>query len=536
MYMLPSSTLRLFLIGIRNCSRIFVRVSYPAFYQNMASKPAPGSSYQSIEYQTMVKCASSNLNCIKSSPNTIGTAMFGEGYISEYVRDIVGSTSVSGVDKAQQLLNTITDRVKTDPLAYNGFVEIIRNEGTWACCYLEQLQKVYEELSLEAQQIEEQCLSDSDNSFHSLPDELSSLNIGADVTSQGFICPYCKKCSPESSFENDCPHAEETEKLECKAFFPFLDCSKIDPEDKKDLEWHLLQDYRKILKSYARLENSLINSLESREVNIEKLDNFVWNLVEPPQTQQQKKVEKAETVTAIFIRVRPHKSFFNYDIVEEVSKEFGTPADKKLVAEYVAALNEYCKRSVFEVPPVFIHNASERNDCKQFAFKYTPGNPVTLGDVQIIRRKIASILGINVRLLKLCSIEKGCVKMVFLVPEFVLEIINSISVKQRSALTNLCIKIVPVIDSRQPHSDAITVSDKVCRLAICIHTSIRSWFVAVCFIHITLRSQEVESPKADKKGQSLFRGAWAVTGYSIVCWLHIRVQDWIFIPQPVNYV
>ena len=86
--------------------------------------------------------------------------MFAEGYISEYVRDIVGATSVSGVDKAQQLLNTITDRVKTDPLAYNGFVEIIRNEGTWACCYLERLQKVYEELSLEAQQIEEQCSSD----------------------------------------------------------------------------------------------------------------------------------------------------------------------------------------------------------------------------------------------------------------------------------------------------------------------------------------------------------------------------------------
>ncbi len=80
--------------------------------------------------------------------SSIGTAMFTEGYISEYVRDIVGGTSVFGVDKAQQFLNTITDRVKTDPLAYNGFVKIIRNEGTWACCYLELLQKVYEELSL----------------------------------------------------------------------------------------------------------------------------------------------------------------------------------------------------------------------------------------------------------------------------------------------------------------------------------------------------------------------------------------------------
>ncbi len=51
-------------------------------------------------------------------------------------------------------------------------------------------------------------------------------------------------------------------------------------------------------------------------------------------------------MTAIFESIRPHKSFFNYYIVEEVSKEFGTPADKKLVAEYVAALNEYCQLTV----------------------------------------------------------------------------------------------------------------------------------------------------------------------------------------------
>ncbi|XP_064381914.1 uncharacterized protein LOC135330889 isoform X3 [Halichondria panicea] len=425
----------------------------------MASMSAPRSSDQSIEYKTMVKCASSSLDCIKSSPNSIGTAMFAEGYISEYVRDSVGDTSVSKVDKAQLLLNTITDHVKTDPLAYHGFVEIIRKEGTWASCYLERLQNVYEELSLEARQIEEQCSSDSDASFHSLPDELSSLKIDANVTSKGFICPFCQNCSFESFLQSSCPHAAETEKLECKAFFPFLNCSKIDPEDKKDLEWHLLQDYQKILKSYARLENSLINSLESSEVNIEKLDNFVWNLVVPPQTQQQKRVEKAETVTEIFKSIRPHKSFFNCDIVEEVSKEFGTPADNKLVAKYVATLNEYCKRSVFEVPPVFFQYPSERNDCKLFAFKYTPGNPVTLGDVQIIRRKIASILGINARLLQLCSIEEGCVKMVFLVPEFVVEVIDSITVKQTSALTDLHIEIVPVIDSHQPLPDSITFSD-----------------------------------------------------------------------------
>ncbi len=83
--------------------------------------------------------------------------MFAEGYISEYVRDIVGSTSVSVVDKAQLLLNTITDRVKTDPPAYNGFVDIISKEGIWASCYLDGFQKVREELSIEASLLENCC-------------------------------------------------------------------------------------------------------------------------------------------------------------------------------------------------------------------------------------------------------------------------------------------------------------------------------------------------------------------------------------------
>ncbi len=116
----------------------------------MASiKSASESSDQSVEYKTMVKCASSILDCIKASPNSIGTAMFAKGYISEYVRDIVGSTSVSRVDKAQQLLNTITDRVKTDPPAYHGFVDIIKKEGIWTSCYLDEFQKAYEETSSE---------------------------------------------------------------------------------------------------------------------------------------------------------------------------------------------------------------------------------------------------------------------------------------------------------------------------------------------------------------------------------------------------
>ncbi len=51
----------------------------------------------------------------------------------------------------------------------------------------------------------------------------------------------------------------------------------------------------------------------------------------------------------------------------------------------------------------------------------------------------------------------------------VVEVIDSITVKQTSALTDIHIEIVPVIDSYQlPRSDSITVSDKVICLDIAL--------------------------------------------------------------------
>ncbi len=63
------------------------------------------------------------------------------------------------------------------------------------------------------------------------------------------------------------------------------------------------------------------------------------------------------------------------------------------------------------------------------------------------------------------SLNEYCKRSVF----EVVEVIDSITVKQTSALTDIHIEIVPVIDSYQlPRSDSITVSDKVICLDIAL--------------------------------------------------------------------
>ncbi|XP_064403627.1 uncharacterized protein LOC135349078 [Halichondria panicea] len=101
----------------------------------MATKPSSEKDSEeatSREYITMRKSASVLLDVVKQSPITIGTAMFAEEFISEYIRDLTGPTgNKADVEKAQILVNTMTDYVKANPRSYYKFIKLLEKEGPW---------------------------------------------------------------------------------------------------------------------------------------------------------------------------------------------------------------------------------------------------------------------------------------------------------------------------------------------------------------------------------------------------------------------
>ncbi len=101
----------------------------------MAARPSSEEDSEgatSREYITMRKSASVLLDLVKQSPNTIGTAMFAEEFISEYIRDLTGPTgNKADVEKAQILVNTMTDQVKANPRFFYKFIKLLEKEGPW---------------------------------------------------------------------------------------------------------------------------------------------------------------------------------------------------------------------------------------------------------------------------------------------------------------------------------------------------------------------------------------------------------------------
>ncbi len=113
----------------------------------MAAKPSSEEDSEeatSREYITMRKSASVLLDLVKQSPITIGTAMFAEEFISEYIRDLTGPTSnKADVEKAQILVSTMTDQVKANPRFYYKFIKLLAKEGPWTKLCIETVEATY---------------------------------------------------------------------------------------------------------------------------------------------------------------------------------------------------------------------------------------------------------------------------------------------------------------------------------------------------------------------------------------------------------
>ena len=100
------------------------------------------------EYHTMKKSANILLDFIKESPTKIGTAMFAAGFLSENQRDRVSATGgITDVDKAQILVNAMTDQVKMNPEAYHKFIDLLKEKAgesdIWVTPYLEKIERTY---------------------------------------------------------------------------------------------------------------------------------------------------------------------------------------------------------------------------------------------------------------------------------------------------------------------------------------------------------------------------------------------------------
>ena len=253
----------------------------------------------------------------------------------------------------------------------------------------------------------------------------------ASPTESAFWCP-CGECSLNSFLLNGVCSSRH------RGSFPYLNTSQLDDDDRSDLEAKLTMDTEVMIKKFGGLVVKTLLSLEKQGVShtivrvcVIHLEGFVQD--------HEKEFEQAGSVEDIFVILHHCWSFLNYDVLEEIIIQLGTEDDKKHLDKYLCDLETFCKRSAFAVPD---HVYGGKNPKKpMFAVKMKmPQN--TIKDVLQAKRKIAKILDVRPSTLHICCVEEGCVKVHFIVPEYIAKEVLPPSPERLAALAEESIQFL----------------------------------------------------------------------------------------------
>lgn len=293
------------------------------------------------------------------------------------------------------------------------------------------------------QQIREQLAESRPEKFSLTDDQLwSADNVQLDTS---FVCP-CNKCTFESYVTKGCP-------MEGSGPYPYLDKSRLSECDVEDLVQKLSTQLTDVLKHFADLRTSTCKSLTSRQVNPDEVADSALSVKQFEPSWEKNLTEACErSVARVFMVLSRHMSFFNYEILEHIIKHHGTDEDQKSLSKYLNHFRNFCKRSVFQVPPHIFGHSQGVGEAKLSVYitdlaKYRDGtSDVSLASVKSIQRKFASILDVKASTLHVYEIEKGSIIIKFSIPTSIAKALFPLNSAQYSELEScgLAIKDTPI--------------------------------------------------------------------------------------------
>ena len=246
--------------------------------------------------------------------------------------------------------------------------------------------------------------------------ECISTPIKSNLTA-AFRCP-CGKCSLEDFLSLKCQGDDQK-------MFPYLDVSHMDSGDRERLKRKLCKDTVELLRAFNCLRLDIVASLEDRHISPMSVARCIsWST--DPHDPGSEPVMMNDIICDSIHNVFKSKSvdssitFFNYHRLQTIVQRLGTGEDKGKFEQYLATLESFCKRNVFEVPQciwqgvpldstfaIKLYKPPQESACS------SPNNWPALNDVRRLQSLLADALKIDISDLYLLSIEKGCVRLHF---------------------------------------------------------------------------------------------------------------------------
>ena len=385
------------------------------------------SSTTNEPHQIMLRYNDKLITALSLDPQGISRILLAKGLIPEHTEAQMQQGSGTSCEKAAILVTTVRQVIKMSPKQFHAFLDILAEQAL--------MKDIVEELK--------SCIGHE--------------HLRKDVSVQAV------STGDHGSTDND----------ECKSSSDISTngedhtFSKLTSENKAELEAQLILSADSMRKKFASLLVNVINSFQHQGIDPRRLASTILALTEhndpaigkPLLERHKDALMKAQTVDDTFDVLRPHMTFFNYEILEFLIEQMGLPNDKQKLQTFLQEFRRFCRRSVFEIPAnVLGHSAEKLIDQQKFCVKITkqfkaallvqctnqsepnsktvsstqlsssaedreeicaPELGISLEDAKHIQRKLASVLKLKVSSIYLDSVSSGSTILTFLLPSHI---------------------------------------------------------------------------------------------------------------------
>ena len=395
-------------------------IDMPTVSNTTAKDVCTVSSTTNEPHQIMLRYNDKLITALSLDPQGISRILLAKGLIPEHTESQMQQTSTS-CEKATILVSTVRQVVKISPKQFHVFLDILSKQA-WMKDIMEELKscRIYEGLRKDA---------------------------GVQAASTGDQRPTDRERRSSGEISSN---GEDH-------IFP-----KLNSEDKAELEAQLIMSADSMRKKFASLLVSVVYSFQNQDIDPRKIVTAILALTEyddpaigkPLLEREKQALKKSRSIDDTFDVLRPHMTFFNYEILQFLIEQVGSTDDKDNLQKFLREFRRFCRRSVFEIPPnVLGHSAEKVIDQQKFCVKITkqfkaallvqctkesesdsqttsstqlsssgedregicaPELGISLEDAKHIQRKLASVLKLKVSSIYLDSVSSGSTILTFL--------------------------------------------------------------------------------------------------------------------------
>ena len=368
------------------------------------------SSATNDPHQVMLRCNDKLITALSLDPQGIAEVLLAKGLIPENTEAQVRQYSTPR-EKATILVTTVRQRIEVAPKQFQELLDILSKQE-WTKDILEILKSCSGKVNVHIQSTSTEDHSTTES----------------------------KQAKAISGSEHSSSSEEYT--------FPTLN-----PDDVAELEAQLITNAESMKKKFAVLLWNTTESFKDQGISPRTLINGVLALTEyenpsvgkPLLEREKERLAEAQNIDEIFDILRPHMTFFNYEILEFLIETRGSKEDKRALQDYLHEFRNFSRRSVFEIPNNVLGHSSKKVVGQQFfhvkiteVFKsalflsestpksesssetfYAPELGISLNSAKYIQRKLATVLKLKISSIYLDSVSSGSTILTFLLPSHI---------------------------------------------------------------------------------------------------------------------